>query len=107
MVTKVKVARGGPAPWASKGRPCGYCGKPLTKTEEKNNFTTNCVVCSEKAYLHSKCAKQLIKNKCNITLSTSQSMKQRSTVFRQSQVQLWCNDCEDPCYLCNTMHTGE
>ena len=85
---------------------CGVCNKQISDKEVELNFTTTCVVCSEKCWVHAKCANRVVKNRIGGLLFNN-DQKSNAKVFRQTSVELYCTLCEDDCYICKTRHTSK
>lgn len=100
----VTLSRGAP-PSAMKPR-CGMCYKSVEKRDKVYDYTTDCLVCNDKCWLHPKCAMKLFKNRVG-AYTGAHNHQAKSQVFRQSQVNLWCSICEDDCYLCDAKHESE
>ena len=85
---------------------CGVCNQKLDQREVDFNYTTTCVVCSEKCWVHPKCAKKLLRTRVQShVLGTNNKIN--SQIFRQTSVDLFCALCEDSCYICNVRHTSK
>ena len=105
MSEKRNYLRKGAPPVATALR-CGLCKDVVSDKEKEFNYTTDCLVCVEKCWLHARCAQKLLVKKGGMHYN-SKNHEATSATFRQTQIELWCSICEDPCFLCDVYHPSK
>ena len=72
---------------------CGLCSDVLVNTNEVTRCSKNCILCKRFFYIHTRCARQFIRNLYSTTYHDLNAWN------AASRHHYYCKDCEENCFF--------